>query len=400
MLSRRGLIAGATLLAVPPSLPDWAGRLVAQAAALRGPGLLQSYVTLTGADALAFDRVHGNCAYVYDNAVAGFALIAAGRPDLAARIGSALLAAQQRDRFWLDGRLRNAYRAGPMPDSGPYPLPGWWDANARHWAEDPYHAGTATGVLAWAMLLWRALAVRGFGPGFDVACQRAQHFIARKLMLPNGFAGGFFGFEPAPEKLLWASTEHAADLAALAGARGDAPLQTHARDFLARVFDAKKGRFAAGLTPAGDLNPLAAIDANLWPGLLPKPDPAWARTLNFVLSKTPKTGTGFAVGLPGLWLEGTAIAALCLARAGNRTAASRLLDTVAHFTGDRMVFATDQARLPTGLAIASQSPAADFFYYKRQHLAPLAWAVLAERRANPYELALPDCSPPLLAPPR
>ena len=52
------------------------------------------------------------------------------------------------DRHFRDGRLRNAYVAGPPTAR----LPGWWDAAAGRWVEDAYQVGTATGVVAWAML--------------------------------------------------------------------------------------------------------------------------------------------------------------------------------------------------------------------------------------------------------
>ena len=54
-----------------------------------------------------------------------------------------------------DGRLRNAYQAGAM--ATPAKLPGWWETTAGHWVEDPYQAGSQTGPIAWAMLLWAAL---------------------------------------------------------------------------------------------------------------------------------------------------------------------------------------------------------------------------------------------------
>ena len=94
-----------------------------------GPALLKSYVVETGPNATDFDLTQGNAAYVYDNALAGLALLAGGEREAASRIGDALVLAQNDDRYWKDGRLRNAYQAGPM--SIPAKLPGWWNDKGR-----------------------------------------------------------------------------------------------------------------------------------------------------------------------------------------------------------------------------------------------------------------------------
>src|SRR5580698_8154425 len=123
-----------------------------------GPALLNSYIVETGPDRGDFDITQANAAYVYDNALAGLLLLAAGHKDEARRIGQALAIAQAHDRFFKDGRLRNAYQAGAM--TMPAKLPGWWDAKAGRWNEDPYQVGSETGPVAWAMLLWAALGMR------------------------------------------------------------------------------------------------------------------------------------------------------------------------------------------------------------------------------------------------
>ena len=120
--------------------------------------LLNSYLVEVGPGRADFDLTQANAAYVYDNALAGLLLLAAGHGDDAARIGQALAMAQAHDRFWKDGRLRNAYQAGAM--TAPAKLPGWWDEKAGRWDEDPYQVGSQTGPVAWAMLLWAALGMR------------------------------------------------------------------------------------------------------------------------------------------------------------------------------------------------------------------------------------------------
>ncbi len=95
---------------------------------------------------------------------------------------------RRHDRFWHDGRLRNAYRAGVLPDSGGYPLAGWWDAASARWVEDGYQAGTATGVVAWAMLLWIGLG-RGLPRGRRPGGGLGGGFGARAARLSGRLSG-------------------------------------------------------------------------------------------------------------------------------------------------------------------------------------------------------------------
>ncbi|GMA76521.1 hypothetical protein GCM10025880_29380 [Methylorubrum aminovorans] len=90
-------------------------------------------------------------AFSYDNALAATALAACGDLRRARQIGEAFLAAIESDRTFEDGRIRNAYRAGPVRER-PVLLPGWWDAANNRWFEDRYQDGTATGNVAWVAL--------------------------------------------------------------------------------------------------------------------------------------------------------------------------------------------------------------------------------------------------------
>ena len=210
-----------------PEFGGWRDVLSARAHAIGGAGLLQSYDV---AGSSPFDRTQANCAYVYDNAVAGLALLAVGDTQGAIRIASALALAQRQDRFFHDGRLRNAYRAGPAPTQGNFPLAGWWDAARSRWLEDGYQAGTATGVLAWAMLLWIAL-----GQDYREPAEHAADFVQSHLRGPRGYTGGFIGFEPTPARVAWVSTEHNIDLAVAFAALGRSEAAAHAADFVASM---------------------------------------------------------------------------------------------------------------------------------------------------------------------
>ena len=85
-----------------------------------GPVMLASYEPAPGGEPLPGPLKES--AFVYDNALAGIALIACGQKDAARRIADGVVAGVTRDRHYHDGRLRNAYRAGAMPADGPVPL--------------------------------------------------------------------------------------------------------------------------------------------------------------------------------------------------------------------------------------------------------------------------------------
>ena len=383
-LSRRSFLAAAAATAIAPQ--SWQRTLSARVAALSGPGLLQSYDVSGTSD---FDRTQANCAYVYDNAVVGLALLAAGDITAARRIGDALTFAQAHDRAWQDGRLRNAYRAGPIPAAGPYPLAGWWDDASRRWQEDAYQAGTATGVMAWAMLLWCAL-----GPAYAAPAARAADFIEKRLTAPHGFAGGFFGFEPAPTAVKWVSTEHNIDLAAAFAGLGRTAAAAHAAAFVDAMWMPGERRFAMGLGPDGARNEASAVDANLWPLLARGAQPEWRAALNWVLVRhgmPPNApagaidGVDFNTDRDGIWLEGTAYAALVCRRQGKPELAAKLMATLRGNTSPGgLIYATTTQSLTTGLATGLDLTKPDFLYYRRPHIGATAWAILAAQGATPF----------------
>jgi hypothetical protein len=87
----------------------------------------------------------------------------------------------------------------------------------------------------------------------------------------------------------------------------------------------------------------------------------------------------------GLWVEGTAQAALALRILGRANDASKLLDGLAsQISPSGYLFATREPRITTGLKITSASTEPDFFYYRRPHLGATAWAVLAGTGWNPF----------------
>ncbi len=380
---------------------DVAGRacsvLAARVAAVAGDGplFLRSYDAGSGDGPNPVPAL--NAAFTYDNALAVIALRACGHLDAARRIGDALLAASEADRGGQAGRLRNAYRPGGVQET-PVPPMGWWNADAQHWDEDPYQVGSATGNLAWAALALLTLADATRDPEYTEGAARIASWAAKASAddrAPGGYTGGLYGYDDQTQALGWKSTEHNVDLAAAfgwlahlqpeAGWEGKAQ---HARAFVAALWDPAPGRFWVGTLPDGvSINRAnSGLDAELWPLLLSDAPPEWQRALAYAeQSHAVRPGFDFNDDRDGVWWEGTAQAALVYRVLGREPEADRLLKALARrFSSGGLLWATDAARITTGLALSPSSTTDDFYYFRLPHLGATAWAALAARGWNPF----------------
>jgi hypothetical protein len=394
---RRNLLAAPLLAAVPAMAqpaPDWPNLartalapIIAATASADGPVLLKSFTT-EGSE--AFDRIHAEVAYTYDNALAALALAAAGECSLALRIAEALRLAQEQDRYWQDGRLRNAYPAGRVHPEAPRSLrpPGWWDATQNRWLEDGYQAGSAAGPITFAILLWTTLG----DPPFRRAADRAAGWL-ETLRAAQGYRGGTIGHEPEPDSLPWVSTEQNLDLAIAFARLRRAEAAAHAAAFVRAMWLPSERRFATGLLPDGGVNGTSALDANLWPPLA-WPGQGLEPALDWVLSRhglpagapvAELDGLDFNDDRDGIWLEGTAQATLLLRRLGRDALAARFATTLdRHRRRDGWISAASIPWLTTGLGTGLNPGQADFRYPTRGHLAANAWTALAALDASPF----------------
>ena len=392
MIRRRALLAGFSLLPViargassPAAAKRFITPIIARLDAIpSGPALLASYPDLAGAPA-RFATANRDTAYVYDNALAGLALMAAGHPAHAVRLADGLVRAQNHDPTYHDGRLRNAYRAGVI--AAPVALPGWWDQRLERWVEDPYQIGSEAGPIAWAILLWTALIKAGFNQTrYRRAAIRAAGWIEHRLHAPTGFRGGVFGFPPHPTALDWVSTEQNLDIAVSFAALGQSNAAAHARHFVQHMHNPKTHLFDAGLTPNGQKNTLIAADANFWPvlaGLAAAPT-AHAALTRLGWPRDKPLGIGFSEASQGIWLEGTGFAALALQHIGAHAQAAQFRATLAaHQQPGAYVRATSTPTLATGLTVGPDHSAAQFDYYAVPALAPTAWAAMAAAGFSP-----------------
>jgi hypothetical protein len=335
-----------------------------------------------------------NAAFLYDNAVAAIALVGCGQRAQARRIGEAMLWALDHDRYWHDGRLRNAYLAGSI-DGKALKLAGWWDASAARWLEDGYQAGSDTGNMAWAMLALLTLDAPG-DERFRRGAARIAQWVAGMSdgRGAGGFTGGSFGHEPAPQRLSWKSTEHNTDLAAtfvrLAEATGEphwAELGQSAAHFVDAMWDAQRGSFAVGTLADGQsVNPMLALDAQVWP-LLALPDAAsrYGAALPRVLAQL-RSGDGYAYSDAGggPWTEGGAQVMVLLKRLHQDAQLPAIEAGIAAARApDGGYYATTLAAVPTGFMLATD-PDKPRLYLHLEHLGATAWAALAEQGFNPF----------------
>jgi hypothetical protein len=330
-------------------------------------------------------------AFLYDNAAATIALAACGKQRQARRIADAMVAALDHDRFWHDGRLRNAYLAGPVGD-GPVKLPGWWDEGAKRWFEDRYQVGSDTGNMAWAMLA--LLSVEGEDTRYRAAALRIGGWVAGRgdPRGPGGFTGGTFGHEPEPQAIRWKSTEHNTDLAAafgrLAERTGD-PVWRERAQAAERLVEAMWGQdcacFAVGTGEDGvTRNPLLALDAQIWP-LLALPSMADRRAAALATAERRLAvgpGFGYSEVQGGLWTEGTAQVAL-LERLLGRDVQPLERALAAQRAPQGGFFAASGPELPTGFMLPTD-PTKPRLYYRVPHLGAEAWVALAEQGFNPF----------------
>jgi hypothetical protein len=355
------------------------------------PVFLRSYDHADGEGPNAEPALNG--AFTYDNALAAIALVACGHIKQATRIGEALRLAATEDRAGpAMGRLRNAYRAGAQVEH-PIPPMGWWNSADQRWREDAYQVGTATGNVAWAGLALVTLAEATQDERYRAAARKLADWVVantmdKKANKTGGFTGGFFGDVNAAKKETWKSTEHAVDLAALFARLDMAEPHRQARLFLDTVFDKKSGRFPTGIGTDGETinNATSGLDAQLWPLLLPDAPAEWQNALGYAeRAHGVAGGFDFNDDRDGLWVEGTAQAALVYRHLGRTDDANRALGEIAkQVSSGGYLWATREDKVTTGLAIGPDSVTDDFLYYRLPHLGATAWAALAAKEWNPF----------------
>ncbi|HEX4480283.1 MAG TPA: hypothetical protein VH082_05705 [Rudaea sp.] len=353
-----------------------------------GPEFLRSYDNASGGE--PDSSALKTAAFVYDDSLAVIALIACGDVPRASRVGEALRLATQNDT-----RLRNTYRAVRV-DGKPLPN-GWWDAAALRWAEDREQNGTSTGNVAWTALAMLALFESDHDKKWSAAAAKLARWIVENAQDSRpGFTGGIDGFDDSPTRVTWKSTEHNIDAVALFRRLSDDDVPGHwqhaessARQFIDIQWDAASGHFFIGTLPDGMTSnrTSSALDAQVWPLLLRDAQKDWQRSLAYIEREhAVRGGFDFNTDRDGVWIEGTAQAALAYRVVGRPQNATPLFATIdAQFSTSGMVYATREPRVSTGLSTRPGGDTDDFYYFHVPHLGATAWAILAAMGRNPYQ---------------
>lgn len=346
-----------------------------------------------------FERTIRDVAFTYDNAVAALAFIASGDRPRAKQIVDAIIHAQNNDRFYNDGRIRNAYRGGALvsPD-GRVPMPGWYDNKANRWVEDEFQVSTHTGNMAWSMLaLLGYYETYGGEPYLDAAIRIGEWVErhCRDSRGAGGYLGGYSGWEPNPSLLQYKATEHNLDLYAafqrLYLITKNSVWQKRAnaaKTFVLSMWDEKEGKFWTGVKPDGVTvhQETIPLDIQAWAPLALQEEgkPYW-KALNYAEQKLRvDDGFDFNQDRDRIWYEGTAQMAVAYQYTGQMDKAKALISTLlAAQDASGGIPAVNQDGLTTGFALPTGEP---WFYFNRLHVGATAWMVLAQKGVNPFWL--------------
>jgi hypothetical protein len=389
---------------------------------LEEPRFVQSYV--------AEDCPDGgsrNSAQIYDQAVVLLAFLARGRQDDVRRaelIARALVEAQNKDRTFKDGRLRNAYASGDLidPQVGTTRIPGEYDRRAQAYLEDENAVGSDTGNMAWAALaLVQAHALlpkRAGDPYLNAALSLARWIVANTGVNDalGGFSAGMQGFErqagvpEGQDRKNYRSTEHNIDLAALfehlaatvgrdttEGQYWSAQM-AHARSFVDKMRndEAAAPYFWTGTGAGANINKsVIPLDVQTWAVLGTREPASHTGALDWALNHCTEKGRSDAFDFncndgDGAWWEGTAQVAASLRWLKRAQDAAPVLTRlqqaqtkVGPATG--AIPAASRCGLTTGFDFAFHSgKTLPWLYPNWPHIAATAWFIFAALGANPY----------------
>ena len=367
------------------------------------PRFLVSYETIHSS--LDFDLVMRNVAFTYDNAVALLAFVASGDKGRAKTLADALVYAQQHDRYYDDGRIRNAYQGGdlilqpgwePKGRTRTVRMPGWVDPKEAKWLEDKIQVSSHTGNVAWAMLALLAYYEKYGGAEYLAAVEKMGNWVehqCRDTRGAGGYTGGFEGWEPQPTKLLYKATEHNIDLYVafqrlyhITGNEVWRDRADHAKRFVLAMWDQVDGKFWTGTKGDGATinKDVIPVDVQAWAILALRDEgkPYW-KALDYA-DAHHKVGSGydFNEDRDGIWHEGTAQMAAAYLCTGREEEWKTLISTLeaARFVSGGLPAASKDG-LTTGFYLWDKVP---WLYFQRAHVGATAWLILAKQGLNPF----------------
>ena len=381
------------------------------------PRFLLSYETVSSQE--DFDIVSKNVAFIYDNALALLAYMRRGNSDdwrRATLIADALVYAQTNDRYFNDGRLRNAYQAGDLklfPGWTPHGkedtvrMPGWSDLQ-EGWVEDKIHVGTHTGNVAWAMISLVTYYQNMGGQEYLEASEQMGEWIetnTKDERGAGGYTGGYEGWETTTNnpdgqtKLLWKSTENNIDLYVVFTRLYEITADykwneraEHAKRFVEATWNEDDGHFWTGTLDDGETintNPIP-LDPQTWSVLAFLEEEeyqraiSWAEQNTYCSCESPDflfEGFDFDNDCDMPWPEGTAQMVVCFDKTGETEKAQKYLieleelQSLALNSNNKGIVAAPDDGLTTGF---------DWSYYNRLHIGATSWFIFAEHNYNPF----------------
>ncbi len=366
------------------------------------PRLLVSYDTFPSMTLNDPDLYLRTPAFIYDNALVALAFLSRGTPqDLqrAKLIVDAFVFAQNSDRTYIDGRLRNAYMGGDLADNMTMKarLPLWWNTAEENGEEDESQISTHIGNMAWA-----AMAILGHyeqveeSKYLDAAIKLAEwiEINTRSVKGHGGYTGGVSGRDESQEKISWKSTEQNIDVYIffcwLERVTGDSrwkPLAAHAKGYVDSMWDELEGHFWTGTNDNEEINKTPIpIDSQVWAVLaLNHYETAldWV-TNNLSLTIDGFTGFDFNEDLDGIWFEGTAQMVTGLINYGKTELAEQYLKQLrtaqisATNSNGKGIVAASHDGVSTGFK--------DWSLISRLHIGATAWYLIAEMGTMPWNV--------------
>ena len=352
-------------------------------------------------------------AYTYDNAVALIALANAGADWHALTIADAILFAQDHDRMFQDGRLRNAYVSGdPKSDSGrsivgkkvTVRLPGFWQDG--RWQEDYYTVSTSSGNMAWVILaLCKAseIAPEDNKEIYINGAKRAADFLLTLRADNGGFSGGYEGWDENQVLATYKSTEHNIDIACAYRLLASVIEETdqvkaneyieaseYAKQFVFSMYDSKLHCFYTGTADDGKTRSegVVPLDANSLAILAFGNDLADKdKILEFIEKRiSVDDGYDFSAGDgDGIWNEGTAQMALCYAGTGDKELYGSILSYLDSQTDEEGIMpAANRDGLSTGFLLGGTGDIWEF--NNEESISATAWYSLAQMAVNPFAM--------------
>ncbi|NIM17440.1 MAG: hypothetical protein GTO45_35965, partial [Candidatus Aminicenantes bacterium] len=366
-----------------------------------------------------FDVVMRNVAFSYDNALALLVFLARGTEDdlsRAAVLADSFVHAIHNDRYYTGIWLRNGYMAGdlkqfpgwtPNNNENTARMPGFWNCEDDSWYEDNFQISTHTGNVGWVIIaLLSSYQVLGDSDYLQAAQELGEwvEIHCKDNRGNGGYTGGYEGWEPETETLLYKSTEHNLDLYVafyrLFEITSDETwLQraVHAEIFVKSMWDETEGKFYTGTDDTGiTINQeVIPLDAQTWAIMVFRDEQdLYLRALEYAEAHhRVDNGFDFNTDQDGIWYEGTAQMAVAYQAVGETGKAATLVTAVedAQFENGAIPAASKDG-LTTGFYLPDNSP---WLYYQRGHVGASSWYLFAKLGVNPYWIGAETSEPTL-----